>query len=386
MIDFTLSDNQRQKQEEARLFAKNQIAPNVTRLEEDIAFRCQFLSTMGKKGYFHLTVPSKGNNLDSIGYLMALKEISKIDAGIGVAMAITNMVAAAIDLHGTQEQKQKYLPSFANGTITPASFALTEKNAGSDAKAVETFAEKSSDGSGDYILKGEKRFITNADIAGVIIVIAKTSNIGKDQKGHLSAFLLDQGTKGMSVTKKENKLGLLTANLVTLQFDQCRISARQLLGNEGEGLKIALSVLDSGRLGVAAQAIGIGTAAFEAARSYAANRRQFGIPLIEQQAIAFKLADMRVQLRASELLLLHAAWKHDQNQPFTAEASEAKLFCSEAANSIATEGLQIHGGCGYTKDYLAEKYFRDARVTTLYEGTSEIQRLIIARSIQQDFE
>lgn len=265
----------------------------------------------------------------------------------------------------------------------PASFAVTEKDAGSDVKRIQTSACIDPDDSNYYVLNGEKQYITNGDSAGVLLVIAQTGLMpsADHESKVMSAFLVDKGTPGISIPKVERKMGLLTANLVTVKFSGCRIDKKRLLGKEGDGLKIALSSLDSGRLSVAAQALGISEAAYEGAVAFAKKREQFGGPISGQQAIAFKLADMRVKLEAAELLLFKAAWLRMQRASFTAEASIAKLFASEAANWIAYEALQIHGGFGYTKDCPAEKYFRDARVTTLYEGTSEIQRLIIAREL-----
>lgn len=380
MIDFTLSEGQREWQTKARNFARTEIAPFVQRLEDDLPFRLQLFKRMGMSGYFNLALAA-----DSLSYLLALKEIARVDAGIAVAMAVTNMVADAIQRLGSPQQKEKYLAPIARGEGVPFSFALTEKNAGSDVKKIETEAVK--DDSGDFILTGEKKFITNGDIAGVTIVMAKSAFEGSSAAGTaVTAFLVDKGFPGFSVVKKEQKLGLLTANLVTLKFDSCRIPASQVLGQQGRGLEIALQALDGGRLGVAAQALGIAESAFEAAKHFAMQRQQFDAPIVQQQAVAFKLADMRVKLSAGELLLFKAAWRRDNGLSYTREASEAKLFCSEAANAIADEALQIHGGCGYTKDYPVEKYFRDARVTTLYEGTSEIQRLIIARHLLKETE
>lgn len=363
MMDFTFSKKQLVLENECINFAAKEISPHIAALESDLDFRTHLFQKMGKKGFFHLIL--KG---DIQAYILALKAIAKADAGIAVAMGVTNMVAEAINHFGNPVQRKKYLSL----SGTPASFALTEKNAGSDPKSITTTARLVSD---HYIINGEKKFITNADMAGVIILFAKTG------RSEISAFLIDKGTEGMSVIKKENKLGLLTANLVALRFDQCRIHKRNLLGKLGEGLKIAFSSLDSGRLGIAAQSIGIAEAAFDAALHFSKKRRQFGHPISDNQAIAFKLADMKVKLSASTLLLFKAASLKEKNLPYTLEASEAKLFASESANEIANEALQIHGGYGYIKDYPAEKYFRDARVTTLYEGTSEIQRIVIARHI-----
>jgi alkylation response protein AidB-like acyl-CoA dehydrogenase len=376
-MDFTYSTTQKQWQEKAKQFAQEWIRPHVEQLENDLSPRQILFQKMARNNLFTFAIPSTESG-DTIAYLLALKEIAKVDAGIAVTMAVTSMVAEAIWLHGSQAQKENYLSRIASGQCLPAAFALTERDAGSDVKAIQTLATSTDEG---YILHGEKQLITNADLAGVILIIARMSTSDHGSHSSTSAFLVDHSTPGISIPKKERKLGLLTANLVTLKLEDCVIAKSQLLGTEGIGLKIALSSLDSGRLSVAAQSLGIAEAAYEAALTYATQRQQFGCPISQQQMIAFKLAEMRLKLEAGELLLLKAAWLKMQNLPFTTEASMAKLFCSEAANWIAYEALQIHGGYGYTKDYLVEKYFRDARVTTLYEGTSEIQRLVIARHL-----
>lgn len=380
-MDFNLNHDQQKLIQKSKEFAQKYISPNIKQLEDDLAFRQQLFANMGKEGFFTLNTPADkgGHRVDAVGYFLALAEISKIEAGIAVSITVTNMVAEAIVGYGTPEQIKKYIPKIANGSSVPMSFALTEKNAGSDAKSIETTAKKDGD---FYILDGEKALITNADISGMTVVMAKVKTT--DGSHGISAFLVDKGTPGFTILNKETKLGLLTANLVNFKLENCRIPASQLLGKEGEGLRIALGALDSGRLGVAAQSLGISEAAFEAATSYSKHRKQFGKPISDQQAIAFKLADMQVKISASRLLLLKAAWLLDQGKPYTVEASEAKLFGSEAANWIADEALQIHGGYGYTKQYPVEKYFRDARVTRIYEGTSEIQRLVISRHILKD--
>lgn len=376
MIDFDLLESHRECQITAKHFALEQISPHVQQLEENLSFRLELFKLMAARGYFQFCVGLGADKKDTLAYLLTLKELARLDAGIAVTMAVANMVSELIHHSGTVYQKEKYLGENGKKLGLPFSFALTEQQAGSDVKQILTRAifeeERNS-----YTLSGEKKYITNADISALTVVIAK-SGINGDS---YSAFLLDRDTPGFYITKKENKLGLLTANLVGFRCDRCLLPSSQLLGVEGEGLKLALSALDNGRLGVAAQSLGIAESAFEAAKKFAKQRQQFGGPIANQQVIAFKLADMQVKLSAGELLLYKAAWLKDKGLPFTKEASEAKLFCSEAANQIADEALQIHGGCGYTKDYLVEKYFRDARVTTLYEGTSEIQRLIIARKI-----
>jgi acyl-CoA dehydrogenase len=372
-MDFQLTDDQKSSVDRSQEFAKKEIAPFVDKFENDLALRKQVFQKMAKEGFFLLCVPKNhaGTSIGTVSYLLALEAISKVDAGIAVAMSVTNMVTEAIYRNGSKQLCEKYLSGFMSGKYAPASFAMTEKNAGSDVKSIQTTSQR--DGA-DVIINGEKQFITNGDLAEVILVFAQSSD-------GMNAFLVDRNTSGLSVIKKERKLGLLSANLVSLRFDQCRISASQQIGERGQGLKIALSALDSGRISIAAQALGIAKASYEAAVHFSKERQQFGHPICENQAIAFKLADMHVKISAGEMLLFKVAWKKDQGLPFTLEASEAKLFCSEMCNEVAADALQIHGGYGYIKDYPVERYFRDARVTTLYEGTSEIQRLIISRKI-----
>lgn len=363
-MDFSLTPKQMTLEKECADFAKLEIEPNVSRLEEDLVFRRELFHKLAERGWFKLY---QG---DPIAYVLALKAIARVDAGIAVAMAVTNMVGEIISHFGTAEQQAHYLSK------TPFSFAITEKNAGSDVKNIQMTAEQ--DPNGDFILQGEKQFITNADIAGAIIVIAKL----KIENSHeITAFVVEQNTPGFQITKKERKLGLLTANLVGFKLDNCHIPKNAMLGKPGQGLHIALTALDSGRIGIAAQALGIAEGAYEAALQFSQEREQFGQPIGKNQVIAFKLVDMKVKLSASFLMLMKACCLKSQALPYTLEASEAKLYCSEACNEIAAEALQIHGGYGYIKDYPVEKYFRDARVTTIYEGTSEIQRLIISRSI-----
>lgn len=293
-------------------------------------------------------------------------------------MSLMNFLGEAIALLGNAEQRRRYLPKFVSGEWSAACFAMTEKEAGSDPRSLQTCATRTDQG---YVINGSKQFITNGDLADVCLVFAKLEGAAPGEG--VSCFLVERSTPGWRVEKVEQKLGLLTVSLVDLAFENCTVLNWQRLGAEGEGLHIGLSMLDNGRMGIAAQAIGIAEAAFEAALHYSRERQQFGKPIGQHQAVAFKLADMFVKLQASKLLLYQAATLRDQDQPYACEASMAKLFASEAANLIADEALQIHGGYGYVKDLPLERYFRDARVTTIYEGTSEIQRLVISRHLQQ---
>lgn len=376
-MDFNFTPEQLDLQKRWTKFAEEEIQPNLTQLEENIGFRVRLYQKMGTLGLFSLCIPKAmgGHFTDTISYALAMIALAKADAGITVAISVTNMIGEAIALYGTKEQQEKYLPKIASGEFIPAAFALTEKDAGSDAKSIKTTATRNEN---SYVLNGEKQFISNADLAKFLIVMAKTDT---NSPHSISAFIVDQGTKGLTITKKEKKLGLLSANLVDFKLENCIIPENQLLGPLNGGFKLAMSGLDSGRISIAAQSVGIAEAAYEAAIQYAQQRKQFDQPIANFEVIKFKLADMHVKLNAAKLLLFKACFCKDQGKPFTLEASEAKLFASEMCNEVVSEALQIHGGYGYIKDYLVEKYFRDARVTTLYEGTSEIQRLVIAKHI-----
>lgn len=376
-MDFRLSKAQFEIETTCQKFAETAIASKIALLEADLGERMEIFKQMGQAGLFTLVLPvAFGGKGDAIGYLAGLSAIAKVDAGIGIAMGVTNMVAEAVVRYGNEELKKRIIGKITDGTGVPLSFAMTEKQAGSDVKAIETSYVEDAEDSRYFLLDGTKQFITNGDVSSSVIVVAKKK--GTDL---ISAFLVDRGSAGFSVNKKENKLGLLTANLVGLRFEKCRVPKGALLAKEGDGLQVALSSLDSGRLGIAAQSVGIAEAAFEASLKYSRRRKQFGHPIGDNQAIAFKLADMKVGIDAGRLLTYRAASLKEAGEPFTVEAAEAKLFCSEMCNRVADEALQIHGGYGYVKDYPLEKYFRDARATTIYEGTSEIQRLVISRHL-----
>lgn len=376
-MEFTLTKEQMETVEKCRHFAIKTIAPKAPLLEIDVGERMELFKQMGELGLCTMALPAKQGGLgDTIAYLSGLEEIAKVDAGIAVSLSVTNMVVETVSRYGTEEAKKRLLSRVKEGEAVPLSFGMTEKQAGSDVKGIETTFEIDPEDPRSYLLDGSKQFITNGDICSAIIVFAKKK--GTDR---ISALLVDRKTVGYEVVKKESKLGLLTANLVGLHFDQCKVPISGLVGKEGDGLSIALSSLDSGRLGIAAQSVGIAEAAFEAALKYAKRRKQFDHPIGENQAIAFKLADMRVAIDAGRLMMYRAAALKDKGMPYSVEAAEAKLYCSEMCNRVADDALQIHGGYGYVKDYPLEKYFRDARATTIYEGTSEIQRLVISRSL-----
>ena len=380
-MDLELNSEQIALQQSCKQFAENEISPYITQLESENEFRKSLFVRMAKMGFFNLSVPHlhSRHQYDTVAYAAAVKEISKADAGIGVTMSVANMVAESIELFGTEEQKKRFLKKISGGVSVPLAFALTEKESGSDPKNLKTRATLDPNDSNYYIIHGDKQFITNGDIAGLFIVMARTDE-------GITAFIIDELTKGLEVAKRERKMGLLTVNLCDLHFAGVRVPKAHILGLQNEGLKIAMTSLDSGRIGIAAQAVGIAEAAYESALEYAVKRKQFGSFLIEHQAIAFMLANMHVKINAGTLLLYKAARQKDLKKPYTLEASEAKLFCSEMCNEVASDAVQIHGGYGYVKDNPVERYFRDARATTLYEGTSEIQRIVISRQIAKQLQ
>jgi hypothetical protein len=309
-----------------------------------------------------------------VAYNIALREVAGGCASTAVGMAVTNMVGETIWRFGTEEQRKSFLPVLASYDIGTGAFALTEPMAGSDAGSLQTSAVP--DG-GDYLLSGSKAFVTNGDDAGVTIVMAVTRRKPRE----ISAFLVEPGTPGFSVGRAERKMGLKGSNTVSLTFDECRIPKRNLLGRPGEGFRIALTALDGGRIGIASQAIGIARSALESAISYARERKQFGQPIAEFQAIRCMLADAATELDAAQLLAFRAACLKEQGKTFTREASMAKVFASEAANRACHSAVQVLGGYGYIREYPVERHLRDIRVTTIYEGTSEIQRIVISRAL-----
>jgi acyl-CoA dehydrogenase len=377
-MDFGLTPAQVAVETKARKFAAVEIAPIVEQLENDINLRQEIFQKMAKVGFLLMCVPKDqgGDYTDYLSYVLALKAIASVDAGMAVGMSIMNMLSEILVTYGTSEQKEKYLTRMRKGEGLPLAFALTEKEAGSDSKSITTEAKLDNN---DYILNGTKQFITNADIAGLILVLAKTNN--REGAHGITAFLVDQGTEGFVILKKERKMGLLSANLVDFALENCKVPKNQILGKIGQGFEIAMRALDAGRIGISAQALGIAEAAYEAALKHSKERYQFGHPLAENQVIAFKLADMFVKINAAKGLLYKTCWHKDRGENINLFASVAKVFCTESSIEVVDEALQIFGGYGYVKDNPLERYYRDVRVTTLYEGTSEIQRLIISRAI-----
>jgi alkylation response protein AidB-like acyl-CoA dehydrogenase len=379
-MDFELSEEQKLIRQTARDFATRELEPDAGKREREHIFPKDLLKKMADLGLMGVNVEEKWGGVGAgvVAYSLAMMEISRACASTAVTMAVTNMVAEIICKFGTPEQIQEHVPKLAGGEYIAGAFALTEPSCGSDATALKTTAKKTADG---WILNGTKQFITSGSYSGVNITWARTG--GPGSKG-ISAFLVPGDTPGMTIGPEEHKMGLMGSNTVSLIFEDARLAADTLLGEEGRGFPIAMVALDGGRIGVSSQAIGIAQAALDAAVEYARERQTFGKPLAEHQAIQWMIADCATELDASKLLTLRAARLKEQGRPFTREASMAKLYSTEAANRICAHAFQIHGGYGYTKDYPIERLVRDCRVTTIYEGTSEIQRMVIARFLLGD--
>ncbi|UQD53617.1 acyl-CoA dehydrogenase [Bacillus methanolicus] len=376
-MNLRFTEEQEMMRKMVRDFAQSKIAPFVENMEKG-EFPRGILKKMGELGLMGIPVPEQygGAEMDFISYIIAIHELSKVSATVGVILSVhTSVCTNPILYFGTEEQKKKYVPKLASGEYLGA-FCLTEPSAGSDAASLKSRAVRDGD---DYIINGSKVFITNGGEADVYIVFAST-NPEAGAKG-ITAFIVEKGTPGFIVGKDEQKMGLHGSRTVQLTFEDMRISAKNLLGKEGEGFKIAMANLDTGRIGIAAQALGIAEAALEAATRYAKERHQFGRPIAAQQGIAFKLADMATNIEAAKLLIYRAADLKQKGIKCGKEASMAKLFASKTAVEAATEAVQIFGGYGYTEDYPVERYFRDAKITEIYEGTSEIQRLVISKQL-----
>ncbi|MHB1845265.1 MAG: acyl-CoA dehydrogenase family protein [Deltaproteobacteria bacterium] len=376
-MHFALDETQAAVRDVARRVARERLAPRARELDRDGGFPEEALRELGRLGLLGVNVPEAfgGAEAGAVAYAAAVMEVAEACASTSVAMAVTNMVAEQIVRFGTEAQKRRFIPPLVSGAFIAGSFALSEPHCGSDAAALTTTAAQRGD---RFVLNGAKQWITSGDRAGLILVWARTGDRGP--KG-ISAFLVEKGTAGMTAGRPEHKMGLHGSSTVPLVFEACEVPAEQLLGSLNEGFKIAMSALDGGRIGIGAQATGLQRACLAASRRYAKERKAFGQPIAELEAIRWKLADMAVDLAASELLTYRAAQLKEQGRPFSREASMAKLFCSEAANRAATQAVQIHGGYGYIDEFPVERYFRDARAQTIYEGSSEIQRKVIAREI-----
>lgn len=376
-MDLRFSDEQEMMRKMVRDFAQSEVAPFVEQMERG-SFPRPILNKLGELGLMGIPIPEKygGSGMDFISYIIAIQEISKISAAVGVILSVHTSVGTNPILYfGTEEQKQKYVTKLASGEYLGA-FCLTEPNAGSDAAALKSKAVKDGE---QYIINGSKVFITNGGEADVHIVFAST-NPALGSKG-ISAFIVEKNTPGLIIGKDEKKMGLHGSRTVQISFEDMKVPAENMLGQEGEGFKIALANLDAGRIGIAAQALGIAEAALEAAAAYAAERQQFGKPIALKQGIGFKLSDMATAVEAAKLLIYRAAQLRQNGEKCGKEASMAKLFASKTAMEVTTEAIQVFGGYGYTEDYPVERYFRDAKITEIYEGTSEIQRIVISKNL-----
>ena len=374
---FDLSGDQREIQALAREFAESEIAPNAGEWDRQHGFPRELLGKLADLGLLGVCIPEEygGAGADFLSYILVLEELSRADAGVGVTVAVhTSAVTLPILTFGTDEQRSRFVPPLARGEAIGA-FALTEPEAGSDAGSLRTAAEPNGDG---WRISGAKQWITNGNFGGTVLLFARTDTETPGPRG-VSAFILDGDQ--VRVTREEEKLGLNSSFTVDLLIEGAQVGRDRLLHEEGKGFTVAMATLDGGRIGIAAQALGIAQAAYDVARAYALERRQFGKRIADFQAIQWKLADMATELDAARLLVYRAAWLKQEGRPHTEEGAKAKLFASEMSRRQTAEAIQVLGGYGYTKEFPVERYYRDAKITEIYEGTSEIQRLVIARSI-----
>ena len=377
-MNFDLSEEHKMIRDAAKDFAQTELLQGVIERDETQSFPHEQINKMGELGFLGMMVSPEygGGGMDTISYILAIEEISKVDASAAVVMSVNNsLVCWGIEKFGSEDQKQKYLKPLASGEIIGA-FCLSEPEAGSDATSQKTTAIDKGD---HYLLNGTKNWITNGNNASVYIVIAQT-NIEKGHRG-INALIVEKNSKGFVVGPKENKLGIRGSDTHSLMFTDVKVPKENRIGEDGFGFKFAMKTLSGGRIGIAAQALGIASGALELSLKYAKERKSFGKPIYEHQAIAFKLADMATEIEASRLLCLRAAWQKDSNIDYTESGAMAKLFCADRSMAIATEAVQIHGGYGFVKEYHVERLMRDAKITQIYEGTSEIQKIVISRSI-----
>lgn len=376
-MDFALTEQQRMIRDAAAEFAAKEIAPLAAELDHEERFPHELVARMAELGFMGMNVPEQygGAGLDMLCYILAMEEVSKACASTGVIMSVNNsLVCWPLETYGSEEQKHKFLVPLASGQKLGA-YCLSEPNAGTDAANQQTRAHKEGD---EWVLNGMKNFITNGAHADILIVFAMVAPEQR-HKG-INAYIVETDRPGFAVIRTEKKMGIRASDTAQLSFDNVRIPADQLLGKEGQGFKVAMSTLDGGRIGIAAQALGTSQAAYEAAVDYAKQREQFGRPLAKFQAIQWKIADMALRIDAARLLTHRAAWLKDQGVRYSEEAAMAKLAASETSHFVTNEALQIFGGNGYSKEYPVERYFRDAKITEIYEGTSEAQRMVISAS------
>ncbi|PIR16228.1 MAG: acyl-CoA dehydrogenase [Deltaproteobacteria bacterium CG11_big_fil_rev_8_21_14_0_20_49_13] len=380
-MEMTLSEEQKMLQQMAHDFAQKELAPKSAELDESEKFPADAVKKMAELGLMGITIPVEwgGAGMDNLAYVLALEEISAACASTAVTMSVNDsLYCAPIVNFGTDAQKEKYVKPFASGQKLGA-YALSEPGTGSDAANQRTVAVKKGN---KYILNGTKNFITNGPDADAMMVFAMTDK-EKRHKG-ISAFIVEKGFSGYSVGKKEHKLGIRASSTSSIVLDNCEVPEENIIGKEGGGFSIAMWTLDGGRLGIATQALGISRAAFEVAVRYSTEREAFDKPICEFEGIQWKIADMAMRIDASRLLVHRAAWMKDKGMKYSKEAAMAKLFSSETANFVAKEAVQILGGYGYCKEYPVERYFRDAKITEIYEGTSEVQRIVIAKNVLKE--
>ncbi len=380
-MKFELTEEHQMIQQAARDFAQNELLPGVIERDEKQAFPKEQIKQMGELGFMGMMVNEKynGAGLDTISYVLAMEEISKIDASASVVMSVNNsLVCWGLEKYGTEEQKEKYLRPLAAGEIIGA-FCLSEPEAGSDATSQKTTAEDKGD---HYVLNGNKNWITNGGSASVYLVMAQTDK----EAGHrgINCLIVEKDMEGFTVGKKEDKLGIRGSDTHSLMFENVKVPKENRIGEDGFGFKFAMKVLSGGRIGIAAQALGIASGAYELALKYAKERNTFGKPIGQHQAVGFKLAEMATEIEAARLMCLKAAWLKDQGKNFDKESAQAKLYASDVAMRATVEAVQVHGGYGYVKEYHVERLMRDAKITQIYEGTSEIQKIVISRAVLSD--
>ena len=382
-MHFQLSEEHLMIQKAARDFARTECLPGVIERDEHQKFPKEQILKLAELGFMGMMVDPAygGSGMDTVSYVLAMEEISKIDASVSVCMSVNNsLVCWGLDTYGTHEQKEKYLTPLARGSkdgeLYIGAFLLSEPEAGSDATSQRTTAEDKGD---HYLLNGTKNWITNGNSASVYLVIAQTD----PAKGHhgINVFIVEKNSPGVVVGAKENKLGIRGSDTHSILFNDVKVPKENRIGEDGFGFKFAMKVLAGGRIGIASQALGIASGAYELALNYSRERKAFGKEIMQHQAIQFKLADMATRIEAARLLCLRAAWEKDQHQDFALSSSMAKVFSSETAMWTTTEAVQVHGGYGYVKEYHVERLMRDAKITQIYEGTSEVQRIVISRSI-----
>ena len=377
-MNFQLTEEQLAVQEAARDFAQTELLPGVIERDTEARFPTEQIQKMGTLGFMGMMVDPAygGGGMDTISYVIAMEELSKIDASASVSMSVNNsLVCWGLEKYGSEEQKQTYLSKLATGELIGA-FCLSEPEAGSDATSQQTTAILEGD---YYLLNGTKNWITNGSSASIYLVIAQT-DASKGHKG-ISVFIVEKGWEGFVVGKKEDKLGIRGSDTHSLLFTDVKVPVTNRIGAEGFGFTFAMETLNGGRIGIAAQALGIASGAYELALAYSKERKAFGKPISQHQAIQFKLADMATQIEAARLLVFKAAWLKDEGKEYAHASAMAKLYASEVAMSVTVEAVQVHGGYGYVKEYHVERLMRDAKITQIYEGTSEIQRIVISRGV-----